>query len=516
MIVVFHIQYKVVAAHDYKNDIAIAVDTTVSIQHTLYTLSLGYEDRFIGWCANELREELNVSELLNPRKNVKQMRSYSYTGSYGIDDSIGYVDQHVFVNVPSNVSYPTWLMSSDVGFMHTKLLGHLKELVVRKLNFDVFLCTIAKQLMPKGLVCRSEPKLLKNVESKEIHTLKKDANARTMVTFIRNNYKRRWIMVYFLNMLKREKKFIVLQVVLSLFRKPFKVNAEIASYEKNEDTTKEKDRVITFDVIIPTLGRKKYLYDVLKCFGKQSVIPNKVVIVEQPTSNEAISELDYLEEHWPFKIDHVFTKQRGACNARNMALDRVEAEWTFLADDDILFKEDLLSKVFQEIQNTEMEAFTVTCVSDFDEPVQENRHQTATFGSGCSFVKSEHLKNIRFRKEHEFGFGEDIDFGNQLRAKGVDIFHVNHIRIQHLKADTGGFRYVHTFPWTNERIQPKPSPTVMAYYLKHATAKQLLGYKTILFLNFYKHQSVKNPFKYLSVMRKRWESSIHYAKMMME
>jgi GT2 family glycosyltransferase len=40
------------------------------------------------------------------------------------------------------------------------------------------------------------------------------------------------------------------------------------------------------------------------------------------------------------------------------------------------------------------------------------------FGSGSSFVKSDYLKKVQFSSKYEFAYGEDFDFGMQLRNKG--------------------------------------------------------------------------------------------------
>jgi len=38
----------------------------------------------------------------------------------------------------------------------------------------------------------------------------------------------------------------------------------------------------------------------------------------------------------------------------------------------------------------------------------------------------------------------------------------------------------------------------------NSTNCQLLGYRTTLFLKFYKQQKIKNPFKYFSRFKKQW------------
>jgi GT2 family glycosyltransferase len=114
----------------------------------------------------------------------------------------------------------------------------------------------------------------------------------------------------------------------------------------------------------------------------------------------------------------------------------------------------------------------------------------------------------------ENGFGEDADFGMQLRNKGVDVLYLPQPQILHLKAPVGGFRSKPVLPWEDEVIQPKPSPTVMLFKNIYHTKEQLLGYKLNLFFKYYKNQSIKNPFKYYKSMQKQWEISAKWAEIL--
>ncbi len=98
---------------------------------------------------------------------------------------------------------------------------------------------------------------------------------------------------------------------------------------------------------------------------------------------------------------------------------------------------------------------------------------------------------------YEFGFGEDGDFGVQLRNTGTDVFYFPKPDILHLKAPVGGFRTKPVLAWEKETLQPKPSPTVLLYQLKNLTLEQQRSEKVKLFMNFYKHQPIKNPLRYV-------------------
>ena len=123
---------------------------------------------------------------------------------------------------------------------------------------------------------------------------------------------------------------------------------------------------------------------------------------------------------------------------------------------------------------------------------------------------------MRFDKALEYGYGEDTDFGLQLRAQGADIIYHPEIKITHLKAERGGFRTVTKLPWENEKLLPKPSPTMMVLIKKHYSEEMIRGYKAGLFLKYYSRQKIKNPFAYIKTMRRRWKVSEQWAKKLVD
>ena len=142
--------------------------------------------------------------------------------------------------------------------------------------------------------------------------------------------------------------------------------------------------------------------------------------------------------------------------------------------------------------------------------------QATIFGSGNTILKAELVAEIKFNLALEFGYGEDTEFGLQLRNSGVDVVSVPTLEIKHLKAPMGGFRTKFVHPWEAEEIQPKPSPTVLFYRLKYYTNEQLQGYRTVLFFKFYKAQTIKNPFQYLKAMNKKWHLSLTWANRLLQ
>lgn len=480
----------------------------LSLVDTLFVLAKTFPEDIIMWCHQAYVEYINISEIPNIFHHNQIMASFSVSETTYIPKAIGFVDQSVFVNIKKDVSYPTWLMSSVVGGVSAEFLNAI-DAVHKPNDFDYFINSLAKMAMPKGLFCYSEPRLLKEVPSETIQP--KQASNFQLFKFVKQHYKWVWVFVLMFCQIIYNKKFRFFAFIRSLFYRKQEVDFSGLKVQSSKSVLKKRE----IDVIIPTIGRKQCLYDVLKDLAQQTLLPKSVIIVEQNPLKDSVSELDFLtEDHWPFKIKHVFTHQAGACNARNTALNLVESEWVFLNDDDIRFNSSLLNSIFHKIQQFGIRALSVTCLQKGEKLLRQYDcvHQLDIFGSGNSVVKKKDLDDLRFDTVLEFGYGEDFDFGVQLRNSGTDVVFFPDIKITHLKAPMGGFRTKFIHPWEKDKIQPKPSPTIMYTYLKHRTKEQVLGYKLILFFRLLKHQSIRRYINFYREFNQQWNASVRWAE----
>jgi glycosyltransferase involved in cell wall biosynthesis len=257
------------------------------------------------------------------------------------------------------------------------------------------------------------------------------------------------------------------------------------------------------------------LYNVLKDLSNQTILPKNVIIVEQNADPNSVSELDYLfNDQWPFNIRHNFIHRTGVCNARNLALQQVTSEWILLGDDDNRFKSDLIQNLLDQIRSLGKKVVTTVYIQPNEKQTFFKTSQTQIFGGGNSLLNSKLLEKVKFDSAYEFGYGEDNDFGMQIRNLGEDVIFASDILITHLKAPIGGYRIKHKNEWDDEKYVPKPSPTIMLFNQRYLTDEQILGYKLLLFIKFYRGQSIKNPFRYISQMNKRWNSSLYWSKIL--
>lgn len=506
MLLIYHDGNKVAGIHNIDSS-AIAYNNTLTISENLVALAQEFPEEVLVWCHIQLKELLNVSEIERLFHHRKLLFSYNPSGAHYLGRSIGYVEESPFIKINAAVTYATWQTSSWVGGIHSEVLLALKNKIPLDTDFDYFLTSLAKLGMPKGLICYSEPKLLlQNVSLSSLAS-----NKFQLFRFVKQHYRTRWVFLLLFNLLVYERKFPFLAFLFSLLyknRNKLNINLEYIKVQSSRKVCNKK----TVDVIIPTIGRSDYLYDVLRDLKAQTHLLSNVIIVEQNSNKGSESELDYLlTEDWPFKIKHTFTHQTGACHARNIALEQISSEWVFFADDDIRINADFIQNAFLNIGNFGAKAVTLRCYQKGESQTTKSVFQWGTFGAGCSIVFADSLQGCKFNKGYEFGFGEDGDFGMQLRHQGGDILYFPEPSILHLKAPVGGFRSTPTLQWQNDVIQPKPSPTIMLYQILQNTQEQIRGYKTILFMKYYSHQKIKNPIRYYIHFQKQWERSVFWA-----
>lgn len=505
MIIVYHKENKVVALANTRS--AMDKSDNLSMSEFLIVLARENPNDILIWCHQSLKEQLNISEIESLFHHKKLLLSYNPSPASFLDERIGFVDVSLFIKVNKEVSFPTWQMSSAVGGVYAEVLLAINDTVPFNKDFDYFLSSLGKLLMPKGLLCYSEPRLLKS----HTKSIVPKESTYTLFRFVKQHYRLRWIFLLMLNLFLYERRFPLLPFVFSFFyknRTQLNINLDGIKVQSSSTIVNKK----TVDVIIPTIGRKHYLYDVLKDLSIQTHLPANVIIVEQNPDEGSESELDYLtNQDWPFVIKHTFTTQAGACNARNLGLEQISSEWIFFADDDIRFDVDFIQKAFDQISTYGVKVVSFRCFQNGQKPIFNTVFQWSSFGSGCSFVLADSLKKCSFKKGYEFGFGEDSDFGMQLRNQGYDVLYLPEPEILHLKAPVGGFRSKPVLQWQNDTIQPKPSPTVMLYEVLHSTFAQTKSFKTTLFIKYYRLQKIRNPFRYYINFQKQWDRSVFWA-----
>tara|TARA_R110002095_G_C4231642_1_gene238102 strand:- start:308 stop:1837 length:1530 start_codon:yes stop_codon:yes gene_type:complete len=502
MILLIHKDEKVIKITDLDSNQSLSSDSQKPL-YVLFDLANQFQNRILIWCHDSLESNLNLEAV--KASFVLKNTLLSYANEDYMPEQIGYVEDSSFIKVNKNVKYSTWLVNSFLGSIYSSQLLKFENVINKNESFDFGLNSIAKLGIAQGMFCYSEPNLVKNFNVVEV----KKASVFKLFKFVKLHYKGIWSFLLLINFIVNERKFPVIPFLSTLFVKKLSPTLKFDLESLAESSLKKES---TIDVVIPTLGRKEHVYNFLKDIENQTHLPNQVVIIEQNGDKNSVSDLDFIQnETWSFKIIHKFINQTGACNARNIALGLIKADYVFLADDDIRIQSDFIASAMSSMRNLSLPAITLSCLGKNDVKSLNRPMQWTAFGSGCSIVESSRLEDVKFDMRYEFGYGEDVDFGVQLRNRGADIVYLPFPEIIHLKASIGGFRTKFVHPWEKDALQPKPSPTVMLNRMQNSTKQQLLGYKTTLFIKYYKQQSVKNPFKYYSRFKKQWRVSEAWA-----
>lgn len=479
----------------------------IKLQKCLSKLGTEFPNQLLVWVRNDWKDWLNIEELPDLVPHSLVMISFRDNGDF-FENRLDYLDFSTSIKVAQGVRYPTWKMSASVGAGFGILFSAIEEETGGERNTDYFLCKISKNLQPIGLLSYREPRLLKKGYPK---IEEGSCSVFTQFQFARKEIALQWAFFLFLSILIYEKKFALFPLLFSIFYKSSKFNhVDIRGLRPNQKGIPDSHLI---DVLIPTLGREKYVHQVLKDLSQQSLLPSSVIIIEQESDPGQGSQMPFLKsEEWPFEIKHVVTTQRGPCMARNLGLDLVSSDWVFLADDDIRLEPHILESILIQMNTMSVEAATVSCLLEGQMEPNEHIHQTRIFGAGCSMVKRSVLEKVRFDEAYEFGYAEDSDFGAQIRNLGHDVVYLPSPTILHLKAPMGGFRSKIEFPWSKDFPHLKPSPTVMLFWMRHFTYNQFNGNQLMLFFKLFQKNGLKNPFWFFKNFRVQWNISLDLAK----
>lgn len=446
------------------------------------------------------REGVVITEFLNTLDEYKG-KAFVISNSNLFNDDVGYIDDKPFIKINSSVVYPTWIKGTQIVYIHASLLLELENKISKNESFLYWINSIGKLTQPLGILNYQFPLI---PQSEQLSTSE-------LYRFTAEHYKKRWTFLLLLNHLFYERRFPFLSFLRSQFYKQIKLNIDVDTLQ---NVIKESEiELLNYDVVIPTMGRAKYLHDVLKDLNAQYIIPSKVIIIEQNAEKNSNSELDFItNDSWKFEVLHRFTTITGACRARNEAVTLSAAPWVLFFDDDVRVEPDFMNKANDFINRTSAKSVTFSCLQKGEVEEQKYYKQWDTFGSGCSLVHRSIVEQCSFDMALEHGYGEDADYGMQIRNLGHDVLYCPDNQMLHLKAPVGGFRHKFVFPWDNEKIKPKPSPQIMYNRIKNTTSKQLKGYRLTLLLKFYRQYSIKNPVRYLIYFNKAWKSSKAWAQ----
>lgn len=462
---------------------------------SLYALSIENPDEFLLVYKDHKDRDRFLSQAQGIISKTSIISSYN-----PLNTDFGYVEDKPFIPTNDEVIFPTWKKGTAMFLVHASLLNQVSSQLSSSNNYLYWLNSLGKLTRPLGVLNYQLPITVKT-ETFGISQLYK---------FVKQHYKRRWTIHLLLCHLYYEKKFPLYAFAKAQFYKKRSLSLDMLSLQQSLEII--DGTPLNYDVIIPTIGRKEYLKKVLEDLNNQKITPSQVIIIEQNPDPNQISELAYLNnENWNFKIIHKFTHITGACGARNAGIALSNSPWLLFFDDDVRIKTDFMNKVENFIQKTNARCVTFACIQKDEKETMQAYKQWESFGSGCSIVHREIFSQCSFDMALEHGYGEDLDYGMQVRNLGKDVIYAPQIQMLHLKAPVGGFRNPHVFPWKEETVQPKPSPQIMYFRKKNLTLEQLQGYKIMQFFKSFGFFNTKNPYKHFKRFKRAWNQSEKWA-----
>lgn len=440
-------------------------------------------------------------------------------------NELGFVDfdSPFLIPGPTDRRFPTWLISPMCGVTHARVFEKM-GLDANAPSLAAALFGFGRRTLQYGVCCYSEPRLLKSeIPVPVLDKLRQCLTSVELLYVITVGYGRKWIWFWVAAIAICRHRFPLISFFRHLFSYPAVrgIDTELAKelhlcVDKSIDVRDE-----WVDVVIPTLNRPQHVRNVLRDLAAQTVIPKKVIVVEQiPVDAESLKPLDEIQSAtWPFAVRHIRVQWIGACRARNVGFREIEHDWVLLLDDDIRLPSRFVEHLLELTQCYKIQAANGSVYLPHQVPTEiaDKSHPVvwSTFGSGVGLVAAEIVREIGgFDEKLEGGWGEDYEFGIRIRLAGSNILFTRREPVLHLKAPSGGFRFRIDHPWSKGEVQPRPSPTVLYSRMKHLSETQMSGYKLYYWLNHVRGVSRRQRFRELWRVRRDWNSAERWSKML--
>jgi len=447
-----------------------------------------YDDAHISWYDERLENFItDVTTWPNLIKHPLEVLHLScfqrcdlMVGAIGLID----FDSPFLLPGPTDRRYATWLISSSAGIGLSRVFRAI-GLDCSLKKFSVAMFDLGFRAARTGVCPYSEPHLLATAVPMEIlDEIHEPLSAAESATLISRTYGKKWLLFWLLGNLLFERSFPLIGMLTGWKTKSAgRINTELLENLRPQfQYPNHSLGQASVDVIIPTLNRPEHVLNVLKDLSSQTVVPKRVIIIEQdPGTGPAGPLEDMVHRQWTFELQHHFVEWVGICRARNLGFQQSQSDWVLLLDDDVRLTPDFIAYLLRVATAYRVEAVTAGIYLSHQNPKEVIDHPFPrlwqTFAGGASLLSRQAVKAAgTFDERMEGGYGEDYEFGIRLRQNGANVLYAPGEPVLHLKAPVGGYRYSFLHPWRNDKVQPRPSPTVLYSRRKHVTKSMQNGY----------------------------------------
>lgn len=439
-------------------------------------------------------------------------------------ESLGFIDFSAPFLIPGPIDrrYVTWLISPMAGIALAKTF-HAFGFGASLKNFNTALFDLGRRGSRAGLCPYSEPELLaKEIPPEVLMPLKKSLPKEELAILVTRIYGKKWLLFWAMCWVVF-RYYLPLKALLKALvaKKPADIDSKRAKLLHPSLADVSLGEVF-LEVIIPTLDRSQQVMDVLGDLSLQTLLPKRVIIIEQsPTEKRSGLENGLRSIKWPFDISYHCLENVGVCRARNFALKQLRGDWALMLDDDVRLRQDLIKYLLQVGKAYYVDAVNARVLLEHQQSSHETKSQLPciwqTFGSGAALLSRKAVETTgNFDQSLEGGFGEDYEFGVRMRMAGNNIFYAPAEPVLHLKSTRGGFRSKIPHPWDNEKTLPRPSPILLWSMNKHNSQYMQDGYKLFYWLK----RLVSVPFynwpREIALISKQWHSAMKWSESLSE
>ena len=243
-------------------------------------------------------------------------------------------------------------------------------------------------------------------------------------------------------------------------------------------------------VVIPTLNRYKYLYDVLKDLENQTYKNFEVIIVDQTDAFQAV-----FYEGWNLNLHYWFQEEKALWRARNEAIKYSKGRYILLYDDDSLVASDWIAEHLKTLDYFDADLSSGVSISTVGAEVP--KHYSYFRWSDQLDTGNVLLKRVIFEKiglfdqqfeKQRMGDGE---FGLRAYLAGCKNISNHSAKRIHLKVSQGGLRQMGSWDgWRPKKFfGPRPVPSVLylsrnyfgntlsKFYIVHSILPSIIPYR---------------------------------------